>query len=172
MMTNLSSCMDSKSDAIRKGIDKLVALEHHTLPHPHSCLTCVRPLPQHPPSPSLVFNVCEASLPQSPSHINLIGFLVTHRPSLLMFNAFEALRRPLSSSTVVAHHRHPPSLPTFITRCCFPPSLPTIVAHRCCPPLLPTIVAHRWCPPLSPTIVAHHCHPPLSPPLPILTPHT
>ena len=41
-----------------------------------------------------MFNVCEVSLPQSPSHINLIGFLVAYRPASLVFNAFEALRHP------------------------------------------------------------------------------
>ena len=145
-MTNLSSCMDSKSDSIRKGVDKLVALSHRTLPHPHSCLTrvrslclstlphphsClmhVRPLPQHPPSPSLVFNACEASLPQSPSHINLVGFLVAYCPSSLVFNMFEALHRPPSSPTIIAHLHLPPSSPTVVAHCRHPPSSP-IFAH-------------------------------------------
>ena len=125
-------------------------LSHRTLPHPHSCLTHVRPLPQHPPSPSLVFNMCEASLPQSPSHINLVCFLVAYRPSSLVFNAFEALR-------------HPPSLPTIVAYLHFPPLSPTFVAHHCCPPLLPTIVAHCRCPLSLPTVVTHHRHPPSSP---------
>ena len=116
---------------------------------PRSCLNVVAHHHCPPLSPTFVAHLCRP--PSSPTVIahrrrpSSLPTIVTHRccpgcPSFsLVFNAFEALRRP-------------PGHPSFLVfKCCCPPSLPTVVAHCRCPPSLP-----------------HHHRPPLLSWLPVL----